>query len=410
MPLDIRTATVDEFKPAVDVVSTAFLDRPDLERLLAGVRDGWEPRRTWVAVDGETICGVWRSWPTELTVPGGASLPSAAVGPVTVLPTHRRRGAFAGMTAAAHAGLRELGEVASLLYASEWGIYGHVGYGPATRRTDWTIRTIPARGVHGVPVGTVELVPPVEARDVLIGIFETWRARQAGEIRRRDLTWDLDLGAKEVPWSGDRWKGWVVVHRRRDGTPDGYARYTAKSEEDGQLPAGVVSVEELVALDPAVHADLLRYLLSIDLVRKVVLKARPETDRSRWMLGDLRACTASASWDAVWVRLLDTPRALAARTYEREGRVVLEVVDPEVAGGRECLLLDATPDGTRCTRTDEDPDLTLPVAALGAAYLGGTRLRDVTIATGVDEHRAGALDLADALLHTVDEPGCSTFF
>jgi len=49
-------------------------------------------------------------------------------------------------------------------------------------------------------------------------------------------------------------------------------------------------------------------------------------------------------------------------------------------------------------------------AALAAAYLGGTRLRDAILARGWDEHRPGALADADALLMTADAPWCSTFF
>jgi hypothetical protein len=32
------------------------------------------------------------------------------------------------------------------------------------------------------------------------------------------------------------------------------------------------------------------------------------------------------------------------------------------------------------------------------------------VATGVDEHRHGALARAEELLRTLDEPSCSTFF
>jgi hypothetical protein len=74
------------------------------------------------------------------------------------------------------------------------------------------------------------------------------------------------------------------------------------------------------------------------------------------------------------------------------------------------VALDASSDGATAVATDELPDLTVPVAALGAAYLGGTRLRDVTLATGADEHHPGSLALADGLLRTADEPFCSTFF
>jgi acetyl/propionyl-CoA carboxylase alpha subunit len=85
-------------------------------------------------------------------------------------------------------------------------------------------------------------------------------------------------------------------------------------------------------------------------------------------------------------------------------------VDPEAASGRVRVAMDASPDGATCRVTEASPDLTVGVAALGASYLGGARLRDAVLATGADEHRPGALDVADALLRTPDEPWCSTFF
>jgi phage terminase large subunit-like protein len=63
-----------------------------------------------------------------------------------------------------------------------------------------------------------------------------------------------------------------------------------------------------------------------------------------------------------------------------------------------------------CTRTEADADLTTDVRALGAAYLGGTRLVDATLAGDATEHRAGALRDADRLFRTSDEPWCSTWF
>ena len=44
--------------------------------------------------------------------------------------------------------------------------------------------------------------------------------------------------------------------------------------------------------------------------------------------------------------------------------------------------------GPRAARQTGRRIFTLPVAALGGAYLGGTRLRDLVIATGADQ-RAG---------------------
>ena len=129
----------------------------------------------------------------------------------------------------------------------------------------------------------------------------------------------------------------------------------------------------------------------------------------RWLLTNGRAADQTDARDALWVRLFDVPRALEARTYQLSGSLVLEVVDEDAWGGARRLMLDATPEGATCHPTDRSPDLTLPVAALGGAYLVG-RVRDLTLATGADEHRPGALAEADALLRTADERWCSTFF
>ena len=115
------------------------------------------------------------------------------------------------------------------------------------------------------------------------------------------------------------------------------------------------------------------------------------------------------------MKLLDIPRALEARTYERTAALVLEVIVRD--GGADDATasplrtaLEASPDGVRAGATDAQPDLTIDGSALGAAYLGGTRLRDAVLARGFDEHRAGALAEADALFATDPGPWTSTFF
>lgn len=409
MGIEIRNVAPDEFAAAVSVISTAFLERPDVAAVAATLVDAWDADRTWVAWDGDRACGTFRSWGTVLTVPGGAVLPAAAVSAVTVLPTHRRRGILSGMAATEHAALVERGEAAGLLYASEYGIYGRFGYAPATRLVDWVVRPRATR-VLGEPAGAVELATPDAAvKETIKGVFDAWRGRQAGEISRRDVSWDLRLGLRDEPW-GERWKGWLLLHRDARGTVDGYARYKADPKWDPHEPAGEIEVTELIALTPGAYAALIRFLLEHDLVAKVTLSARPPWEPLPWLLANARAAAPTNAIDGLWVRLFDVPRALEARTYEREGALVLEVVDDPVWGGTRRLLLDAGPDGATCRPTDRSPDLTLPVAALGGAYLGGTRLRDLVLTTGADEHRAGALAEADALLRTADEPWCSTAF
>jgi predicted acetyltransferase len=408
MSIEIRNVPPDEFASFLEVNTTAFLERPDIARAVEWARSRWEPARTWGAFDGGRVCGTFRSWPTELTVPGGGRLPVAAVTGVTVLPTHRRRGILTALMTAGHAAIRERGEAVGLLHASEYGIYGRFGYGPGSRVATWTLDTA-ATGFHGAPVAGVDMVPAnAEARDAIRGVFEAWRARQAGEIRRHDFRWDTDLGLADSPWH-PAWKGFLALHRDSTGVVDGYVRYQAEEKWEQRQPRCLVKVDELHALtDEADHA-LWRFLAEIDLVAKVIASGRSPSDRLPWLLTNARAAVASDIGEDVWVRLFDVARALEARSYERTGSLVLEVVDGELDAPIR-VALDASPDGATCRPTDRPPDLTLRVAALGAAYLGGTRLRDAVIATGVDEHREGALGDADNLFRTADEPWCSTGF
>lgn len=408
MPPEIRRVRADELHEYVDALSTAFLDRPDVDRVAKEVAEVWELDRTWAAFDDGRIVGTFRSWPTELTVPGLARLPAAAVAAVSVRPTHRRRGILRAMAAAEHRAARERDEAVALLYASEYPIYGRFGYGPAVRNATWNVDAL-STGFHGPSLGRVS-IERVDAalRDELKTVFEAWRARTAGEIRRRDFRWDANLGLREEPW-GPAWKGFVAVHRGDSGAIDGYARYRIEQKFERSQPRAVLEVDDLHTVTDEAYAGLWRLLLETDWVATVKAERRSPSERLPWLLTNARAARIEEVVDGLWVRLFDVPRALEARSYEREGRVVLEVVD-EAVGGRSRFVLDATLDGATSRPTDESAGLTLHVSALGAAYLGGIRLSDAVSARGADEHRPGALAVAESLLRTANEPVCTTFF
>ncbi len=408
MTIDVRPIRPEELPAFVDTMSTGFLDRPDVEAVAAELAPIWDLTRAWAAFDGERMAGTLRTWATELTVPGGVQIPASAVTNVTVRPTHRRRGILRSMVAAEHAAARERGEVAGVLYAAEYPIYGRFGYGPACQIATWTVDALQSR-FRAPASGTVEFVPPADGPPMLLAVFEAWRSGATGEVRRRSNRWEFDLGLRAQSW-GPRWKGFLVVHRDDAGALDGYVRYRTEEKWEQNVPRGIVTVDELHALNDAAYHALWRFIVEIDLVSKVKAEYRPVKERLPWLLVDARTSSSSDVSDGMWVRLFDIPAALAARRYERTGSIVLDVIDAESPDGHVRVALDAGPDGATAAPTRESADLTIGVAALGAAYLGGSRLRDAARADGFDEHVPGALAKADALLHTADEPWCSTFF
>ena len=114
--------------------------------------------------------------------------------------------------------------------------------------------------------------------------------------------------------------------------------------------------------------------------------------------------------DALWVRLVDVPRALAARSYREPFEVVLEVAD-EVCpwnAGRWALRWDG--ETASCARTATPAGLELTAAELGAAYLGGTTLDQLARAGRVRELRDGALAAASRAFQGERAPWCPEIF
>ena len=162
---------------------------------------------------------------------------------------------------------------------------------------------------------------------------------------------------------------------------------------------------ELVAPDPAAEARLWTYLCSIDLVDHVEAHARPVDDPLPLRFADLRAVRSAAREDVLWLRVLDVPAALSARSWAAPVDLVLAVEDALMPANPRTWHLEAGADGEgRCTETDRAPDLLLDVRTLGAVYLGGTSLLRLADAGEVVERTPGAVLALDAALRVPRAP------
>jgi predicted acetyltransferase len=406
--VEIRTITPDEATAYRRAVRHGFLQATvvDDDQFARDMCD--PPERCYVAVDGPDFVATYGSFPTDLTLPGGATVPVGAVTAVTCRATHRRQGILTGIISRDLAASRELGEVADVLIAAEYPIYGRFGYGPATRGTEWHLDTRTARFTDD-GAGTIHVVDAATFRKEAPGVFERLRTSRPGMIQRDQLDWDLRSDVRRRPEESKPWAGFRLLCVDAGGTAQGYARYTVDDHWRDKRPDVTATVNELAAATPEAEAKLWSYLAQIDWVQTVKADDRPADDALPWLLADGRHAKLVSSFDFLWVRPLDVGRLLGERGYDTSGRVVLEVTDTRgFAGGR--FALDATPDGATCTPTTESPELTLPVATLGAACLGDVRLEVLARAGRLDEHVTGATSRAGRLLAGSVAPWCNTWF
>jgi predicted acetyltransferase len=403
---EMRTIAASEIGAWVDQMGVGFLFQI-AEGYADYVLGTVDLDRTWGSFDGERVVGTLRSFVTPLTVTGGAEVPAAALTNVTVAPTHRRQGRLTKMITADLRQSAERGEAVGILIASEYPIYGRFGYGPAIDGARYTVRTRDLRFLRSYG-GSVSLTDQASLRREGPGVYERFRKAQPGSIARQDHWWDRVLRQVTVP--GDEpSKDYLAIYRSPAGEVDGYVRYETKSQWEDMVPDGVLSIKELVANTPEAYGALWEYCSSVDLLTTIEAGDRPVDEALSLLLTDGRAVKRTAQFDFVWVRVLDPAAALAARTYPSAGRLVLEVVDPMgLAAGR--FALEGGPEGATCARTDGPADLTMPVDTLGSVYLGGASFANLSLAGRIDEHRPGAVALADSMFRTARAAWCNTWF
>jgi GNAT superfamily N-acetyltransferase len=348
-------------------------------------------------VDPATYPGIYGVRPMELSVPdgegAGRAVPVAGLTWVGVHPDHRRRGLLTAMMRHHFEQTRREGVHLSALHASEPQIYGRHGYGLASIEQQVEL----GRGTTFTAAHLEDEAAQITTR--LQTVTDENVASRRRQVDRDLLTTCVGtiLGDDEFyevlshVTPEERREGELprILFARRDGRDVGYVVFKRTHKWPNARPAATVDVRP-VSGGPATRLALVRRLVDLDLAGSIKVDGISGNDPLlSWVQGP-RALGDVHPYDSLWVRLVDLPQALAARGYEADGDVVVEVDDvaaPWNAGRWRIRVKDGT---AEATRTDDDAELSLPVSALGAAYLGGTNLAELARAGVVAEHRPGA--------------------
>jgi predicted acetyltransferase len=412
----VNPVPVEEAEPWVAAMWTTLLAAPwedDFARTVTFWRREWLAKRTWGMRDRGRWVATLATDPRTLTVPGPAGttrdISADALTAVTVAATHRRRGALTRMITQSLEQAVERGDALSILIAAEWPIYGRYGYAPATRAADYTLSTRWAGAqVAPDPRGTLRQVDADELGKHAASIFDTARRRSPGQVDRPRDWWSRRLGLDGYEMASYSRGTWLL--HETDGEPDGLLAWKVTRDFELSGDFGRVEVFEHVAASDTAYRNLWAYLCSLDVIGEATLHRRSVDEPVRWLLGDGRALRATYTGDDVWVRLLDVPAALSARGYACPGRIVLDVLDPDLGHAAGRYALEADEHGAVCERTSDDADLRLPQRVLASAYLGEHSIRSLAVASGVDELREGAIARADAMFATAVRPWNATGF
>jgi predicted acetyltransferase len=306
----------------------------------------------------------------SFTVPGGALVPMAGLSMVGVAPTHRRRGVLRAMYVELHQRIADAGYPLAGLTASEGGIYGRFGYGPATMERVLTIDRRFAKFHSDAPdPGGARIVRPAEHRDDLAAVYDRWRRQTPGGLQRPQGLWDDLLADRE----DDRHGGTAlfgILHA------EGYVLYRVVGSETMS-----VRVEEFKAVTTDAHVALTRALLGLDLMETVTIWTYAR-DPLPYLLTDSRVARTTKYQDDLWLRIMDVPTMLEARTYQAEVSTVIEVSDQFASSGGR-FDLDVRDGRARCTPTDAAPQVQMDLDVLGSLYLGVHQVAPLAMANRV---------------------------
>ncbi|OHU21521.1 GNAT family N-acetyltransferase [Mycobacteroides franklinii] len=392
--LTLRTiADEDDYESYMSFAYSVFLQDPQKDEMEASRKFteldrmiGFHNGRKWVATAG--------AYSRHVVLPGGAVVPVAAITAVTVSPTHRRRGLLTTMMRHQLADIRSRGEAIAMLYASEALIYGRFGYGVATEAAELSgqVRELTFRSTVDLGDGTLEEVDAETFLASAPAVYDAAVSALPGQMSRSPewwAMWTLDNEERQKESGKIRF----VLHYESDGTVSGFAIYRPKPGWGDAGPNAELHVQEVLGTNPRAYARTWRYLLDMDLVRKIKYHGASVHEELRYLVANHPSLECTVS-DAIQVRLVDIARALSQRRYAADVEVVLEVTDEFLPENSGRYRLRGSLDYACCEITTDDADIALSVRDLGSVYMGGVSLQALASAGLATELRTGAVQRA----------------
>ncbi len=409
---DVRTIRDDEIGARVALSAEAF-GFPAAPTAEQRFRETHDLRWSFASFDADRMVAALDIEPMEVAL-NGRWLPMGGVQGVGAYPEVRRRGHIAALLRTALERMHEEGLAISMLFPTFYTLYRRFGWELGASDRAYRFDSHELRDANIAEAGSFERL----SIDDWAALHELYRAAapsRNGMLGRTERWWRqrVLVGRDDAPRD-------IVLWRDESGRPGGYIIYSRGGQQmlfeldptRRQLAGHELTIRELIATTDAAYAQLLRFVRSHDLARRVVWTA-PLDDPLLHIAPDPRSVFTEVR-SSFMMRLVDLRAALVARGAPAAmppSAFALRVRDErctwndgtwriETAAGGECAVSAAQGDG----------DLAIDVGGL-AALLTGALSVAAARATGRlvvrDERAATALA---AFVATTHAPFCSDFF
>jgi len=409
------TPSESEWSGITRCISDAFGEtvEPTSDELKRKLR----PSERRVAVgDAQGAIGGCFAYDFSVSLGGGARCQAGGLCGVGITPAAQGRG---GLRAMMQHHLRQsidLGDAASVLMASESGIYQRYGYGIATEMVQWHMNTLEFSlldpDFNEKPrikqVGSEQLSAeqaaveqitgeqtsseqsPVEIkivhdRSLAIPILESIHRKhcavQAMEVVRDELWWRAMLEPVEPGWVSVGNSKFIAISYNREHLADGYAIYSCKNSPDTHFSHGradsTVVLTEICTNSMAAEIALFQYLVNLPWCRQLLWELGPVDPRIRHFMSDPRQLWQQRRVDMMWLRPLNVEKLLTDRFYIGDGSVVIDYIDPwfPELSGRWSLTVNAARSVLRAS--DSSRYVALGPSEFAAIYAGTIRVTEL---------------------------------
>jgi predicted acetyltransferase len=404
MAFEIRPASAEEMESFGHVVLTSLVMPPEVfpPEVIKGIKPEW----TLCAFADGKLATSYAAWPLKMQF-NGNTIPVAGVTCVGTLPIYRGRASLGKVIAEHFRILHEQGErPIAALYATRAVIYQRFGYAVVSSRNQYDIDPVHLKFASAAPVGGEFRELKDDDFNLMAELYREFRMERTGYIHRGTGLWFMTvLHPSATPG--------IQLHKiiyEENGKLSGYVVYT--SEPLGStpgMPRHNITIRDLVWLTPSAYVSLWRYLSRMMLADRILWERVPPDDPLPHLLLEPRMLHLT-SVDGLLARIVDVEKALPKRKYDKEAVLTFEIIDDLCPWNRGKWRLETGTDENRIERTEETPDMTLPVSTLGMLFFGQISASEAARMGRADVRDRKTLLQWDHTFRTQYRPFCADFF